>query len=126
MNKRQKIIIVISILILGGYFAYDYVYKDHRDIGTEESSLEIAATYLLERFKTGDGNDLLNRTITVSGTVTQLEKLSVTLNGSVYCSFASESFDAKSDKKLRIKGRCIGYDDLFDVVKLDQCIILND
>jgi hypothetical protein len=29
------------------------------------------------------------------------------------------------DQQLTLKGRCIGYDDLFEVVVLDQSIILE-
>ncbi|RMA64637.1 hypothetical protein [Ulvibacter antarcticus] len=125
MNNRRKIIVVLFLLVVGGYFAYNYMYKDHRDISTEEPSLEIAGTYLLERFKTGNGEDLLNRTITVTGKVTQVEGEAVTIDFSVYCSMASETAVTATNKEVRIKGRCIGYDDLFELVKLDQCTIVK-
>ena len=38
------------------------MYKDHRDIKTEVSEIEIAAPYLLERFKNDDeANSMLSR-----------------------------------------------------------------
>jgi hypothetical protein len=33
--------------------------------------------------------------------------------------------DFKNGDIVVIKGRCIGYDDLFEIVKLDQCIIIK-
>jgi hypothetical protein len=101
------------------------VYKDHRDIKTEVSKIEIAAPYLLERFKKDDGNDLLNRTITVTGTITQVESTAITIDSNVHCSFGSVVNDFKNGDIVVIKGRCIGYDDLFEIVKLDQCIIIK-
>ena len=101
------------------------MYKDHRDIKTEVSEIEIAAPYLLERFKKDDGNDLLNRTITVTGTITQIESAVITIDSNVHCSFGSEVSGFKNGDSVVIKGRCIGYDDLFEIVKLDQCTIIK-
>jgi hypothetical protein len=101
------------------------MYRGHRDIKTEVSEIEIAAPYLLERFKKDDGNDLLNRTITVTGTITQVESAVITIDSNVHCSFANELSGFKNGDIIVIKGRCIGYDDLFEIVKLDQCTIIK-
>ena len=101
------------------------MYKDHRDIEAEVSKIEIAAPYLLERFKKDDGNDLLNRTISVSGTITQVEPTVITIDSNVHCSFINEVNGFKKGDIIVIKGRCIGYDDLFEIVKLDQCSIIK-
>jgi len=125
MTQRRRFILLISLLALIGYFGYTYMYKDHRDIKTEVSEIEIVAPYLLERFKNDDGNDLLNRTITVTGTITQVESKVVTIDSNVHCSFTSELGSVKNGDIIVIKGRCIGYDDLFEIVKLDQCTIIK-
>ena len=125
MAKRRQFLILIVLLTLGGYFGYNYLYKDHRDIKTEVSEIEIAAPYLLERFKNNDGDDLLNRTITVTGKITQIESGAITIDSNVHCSFASELIGLENGNSIIVKGRCIGYDDLFEIVKLDQCTIIN-
>ncbi|MFT5435768.1 MAG: hypothetical protein ACI840_000407 [Ulvibacter sp.] len=125
MTKRRRFLLLVTLLLLVGYFGYNYVYKDHRDIKTEVSKIEIAAPYLFERFKKDDGNDLLNRTITVTGTITQVESTAITIDSNVHCSFGSVVNDFKNGDIVVIKGRCIGYDDLFEIVKLDQCIIIK-
>ena len=91
MGKQRKFLILVLILVLIGFFGYKYLYQDHRDIKTETSQLEITAPYLLERFKKNDAEDLLNKTITVTGIVTDLEEGAITLEESVYASF-NESF----------------------------------
>ena len=101
------------------------MYKDHRDIRTEVSEIEIAAPYLLERFKKDDAKDLLNRTITVTGSITQVESAVITIDSNVHCSFGSEVKGFEKGETIVIKGRCIGYDDLFEIVKLDQCTIIK-
>ncbi len=125
MSKQRKFLILIFILLVGGYIGYNYVYQDHRDIQSETSQIEITAPYLLERFKTNDGAALLNKTITVTGTITNMEEGAVTLDESVYASFSEQISELNTNDKVVIKGRCIGYDELFEIVKLDQCSLLN-
>jgi len=125
MSKQRKFLIMILILLVGSYLAYNYIYQDHRDIKSETSQLEITAPYLLERFKTNDGDAILNKTITVTGTITNLEEGAVTLDESVYATFDENSSGLAIDEKVIIKGRCIGYDELFEIVKLDQCSIIK-
>ena len=125
MAKRRQFLLLIVVLTLGSYFIYNYVYKDHRNIKTEVSEIEIAAPYLLERFKNNDGDDLLNRTITVTGIITQIESGAITIDSNVHCSFGNKITGLKNGDNVIIKGRCIGYDDLFEIVKLDQCTIIN-
>ena len=60
MTQRRRFLLLISSLAMIGYFGYTYMYKDHRDIKTEVSEIEIVAPYLLERFKNDDGNDYGN------------------------------------------------------------------
>ncbi len=125
MSKQRKFLILIVALLLVGYFGYNYVYQDHRDIKSETSQLEITGPDLLERFKTNDGEALLNETITVTGVITNVEDGAVTLDESVYASFSEKNPELKKDGIVKIKGRCIGYDELFEIVKLDQCSLIK-
>ena len=121
IQKKYKILLILFLLmVIGGIVAYNYVYHDHRDIQDESSKLEIAADGLLNRFQNNE-QDLLNQTITVTGTVTKVEEGAVTLDESVYASFSEANKRPKLNESVRIKGRCIGYDELFGIVKLDQC-----
>ena len=56
--------------------------------------------------------------------VTFIEDNSITLNDVLVAQFES-SPTVTIDQQLTLKGRCIGYDDLFEVVVLDQSIILE-
>jgi hypothetical protein len=123
--KRKYIYLILMLLLVGGYMVYNYVYHDHRNIKSETSQLEITAPYLLERFKSNDGAGLLNKTITVTGTITNKEEGAVALDESVYASFSGETTGLKVNAQIAIKGRCIGYDELFEIVKLDQCTVVK-
>ena len=43
MTQRRRFLLLISSLAMIGYFGYTYMYKDHRDIKTEVSEIEIVA-----------------------------------------------------------------------------------
>lgn len=125
MNKQRKFLILIALLLLIGYVGYNYIYQDHRDIKSETSKIEITGSYLLERFKTNDDNELLNKTITVSGVITNIEDGAITIDESVYATFIENDIELVMNEKVMIKGRCIGYDELFGIVKLDQCSLVK-
>lgn len=124
---KNKIYLILSLLIIGGVLLYNYIYQDHRDISQETATYEITATKLVKDFVNDISytqNKYLNKTIEVTGTITANGNNSITLNNAVYCTF-SNSTKATLNTTITIKGRFIGYDDLLEEVKLDQCTIKN-
>lgn len=124
-----KKIIIFGVIIAAAIIAYDYIYQDHRTIENEKveffvSSLEIASQFS-ENLTTAE-HKYLNKTIEVSGLITELNIKDITLDDKVFCQF-SEAIETlvKENSIIKIKGRVIGYDDLLEQVKLDQCTIIN-
>ena len=125
MKKKTKLFIAIILLVCASYFVYDYMYQDHRDINAEEASVNVPATELVQLFKDNEFPEVLNSTVQVSGVITELDTHTLTIDNSVHCSFDTAIQGIKSNEQITIKGRCIGYDDLFEIVKLDQSIIIK-
>ncbi len=125
MKKQTKLLIALVLLILAAYFAYNYMYQDHRDIKTEEAKISVSATELVTFFKDDKSEEILNNTVQVSGEITEMDSKSITLDDSVLCSFDTEIQGINLNDKITIKGRCIGYDDLFEIAKLDQSTIIK-
>ncbi len=119
MKKKSVFMIVTLVLVVGAYSGYRYLYKDHRNIAEEDAVFTGTAQQIQERFAQGEGDGLLNQTVIVSGTVSQVEEGSVTLDEKVQSVFAQMP-SVSEGAQVTVKGRCIGYDDLFEVVKLDQ------
>ncbi|MBX2829266.1 MAG: hypothetical protein KTR22_13960 [Flavobacteriaceae bacterium] len=119
MKKKIVFLVVALVLVVGAYTGYKYLYKDHRNIAEEVSVFSGSAEEVQELFATGQRTDLLNKTITVTGMVSQVETTSVTLDEKVQCVFV-ETQNFNQGMQITVKGRCIGYDDLFEIVKLDQ------
>ncbi len=125
MKKRGIKVIIITLVVIAGLllFMYSYVYKDARNIAGEDAAYTVSAQQLVSDYE----NDIqatdakyLNQTIAVQGRVTQVADSLVTLDSVVFCSF-SDIEKIKVNDAITVKGRCIGYDELFGEVKLDQC-----
>ncbi len=126
----KKVLIIVLVLGLALFGVYKYAYQSHRDIGKEEAAYTVQAKDIIKEFATNAEEatkKFLNQTVIVEGEVTEVEDKARTINEAVYCIF-NENIDPlkyKIGEKLQVKGRCIGYDELLEVVKLDQSTIMN-
>ncbi|MFK5880496.1 MAG: hypothetical protein QM478_13495 [Flavobacteriaceae bacterium] len=125
MKKQTKLLLALVLVIVGGYFTYNYMYQDHRDIQSEEAKVTVSASKLVSFFKDNQSEEILNSTVQISGVITEIDAKSITLDDSVQCSFDVDFQGMKVNDKVTVKGRCIGYDDLFEIVKLDQSTIIK-
>ena len=50
---------------------------------------------------------------------------SITINNKIFCNFTKIFSELKVNDPISVKGRCIGYDDLLEEIKLDQCSIVK-
>jgi len=125
MKNKRKLLIALFLFISAGYFIYDYMYQEHRDIKTEEASVDVPAIELVKLFKENEPPEVLNSTVQVSGLITELDTNTLTIDNSVQCSFDSAIKGLNTNEQITVKGRCIGYDDLFEIVKLDQSTIIK-
>jgi hypothetical protein len=124
--KKWSILIVLCVIV--GIIGYRYVYQDHRDIATETSIYKLTASDLLDEFAINpmtSENKYLNKTIEVSGSISDKNPQNITIEDKVFCQFSSKIQKALNTEQIKIKGRFIGYDDLLEQVKLDQCTIID-
>ena len=125
MKKQVKIVITLVLLLLGVYFAYNYMYQDHRDIKEEKAVVLISASELVNYFNENNSEKVLNKTVQVSGIITEIDTKNITLDDKVQCSFDAEIKNLNLNETITVKGRCIGFDELFDVAKIDQSSIIK-
>lgn len=128
--KRKKIVVVIASLLIatsaGIYFYYGFLFKEARNIESEEPDFSIAATKLIYDYNSNPEKAdslYLNKTIEITGKATKETDSVVTLENNVFCLFTQKIKDRLINSKVTIKGKCIGYDELFQEIKLDQCTI---
>ncbi len=125
----RKYLYLIILLVLSVIIGYNYLYKNHRDITTEKPEFALSSTLLMSEFSNNSSETelkYLNKTIEVSGIVSEINQDNLTLNEQIFCQFSENiNSSTKVDSEINVKGRIIGYDDLLEQVKLDQCTISN-
>jgi len=124
-KKRSKIIVGCLLLTIGVFYLYNYLYQDHRNIQQEVVEISISAPDLVTFFKENKSEKILNKTIEVTGLITDINPKSLIIDNKVQCSFEFEVNNFKLNQSIRIKGRCIGFDELFEIVKMDQSLIIK-
>lgn len=106
------------------------MYQPHRTIQDETPNFIVLGVEILDEFSI-DVDDAtekyLDKTIVVEGRLTSIEDNVITINESIQC-FLLESVAVNfmENEVLKVKGRFLGYDELFEELKLDQCSIVRN
>lgn len=129
MKRKKTATIIVTLLVLasaGIYFYYGFLFKEARNIASELPSLRTSATNLTNDYNSNQEKSdalYLNKTIEVTGKVTKETDSVVVIDNTVFCLFSQKKKNELLNSQVTVKGKCIGYDELFQEVKLDQCII---
>ena len=121
--KKNKILLIITILGISAFSVFKYIYKPHKKTENLNSIFQGSP----EEFK----NEVLkkpyfyqNTIVEIKGKVISRDVNGIMLNEAIYCSIKDTSI--VMEKVITIKGRYIGYDDLIEEFKIDKCIIINE
>ncbi|NJM80870.1 MAG: hypothetical protein HC854_16930 [Flavobacterium sp.] len=124
-------IFLLIIIIISGFLVYNYIYKSHRDISSEEASFTLTVETLATDFKNNEveaNAKYLDKTINVKGTITEIDTASnaVIIDKNLFVGFQEKKLnDLKVGSSISIKGRFIGYDELLEEYKIDQATIIK-
>ncbi len=127
--KQKYSYICVAILILSLIIVYNYIYKNHRNIADEKPKFKVESKVFGKEFLIDPEKatiKYIDKIIQVSGKVTEIENDNFTLDDIIVC--YTDNMTIKKIAKnisLTIKGRSIGYDELLEIIKLDQVIIIN-
>ncbi|MGX1931144.1 OB-fold protein [Flagellimonas sp. 2504JD4-2] len=127
MMSKKTLTISFTILIacVLAFMGYKYLNPGQRNIVAETARYELSANDLFSGFSK-DGNTYIDQVLLTSGQVTEIDKNSVTLDNKVQVNFIDAPLSkVEKGSHISIKGRCIGYDDLLELVKIDQATITN-
>lgn len=119
--------IVLFVLVIIGLIAYNYIYQDHRVIESESAEFVVTSSDLANQFVIDPSTSekkYLNKTIEVEGNITEHNEFDLTLDDKIFCQFSSKI--TVENNMIKVKGRFIGYDNLLEQIKLDQCSILTN
>lgn len=128
---RKKIILGVLLVILVVAFAgYKMIYKEHRDIATEEAEFTLSADALQKEFTANDSLanvKYADKTILVSGKATAFDAASntVTVDEILSATLKDKTEPITIQSPITIKGRFVGYDDLLGELKMDQVSLIK-
>lgn len=114
------------------FVAYRYVYKDHRDISTEDALVVLSVAQLKDQFAANPSETttkLLDQTIVIYGKVSasDLKTKNLLVDDLIDVTLTNDSETLPKDGDIaRIKGRYVGFDDLLEQHKIVDAIIIKD
>ena len=127
LSRKSKIaLLILAIVLIGGYSAYKYAYKAHKIIDEFEVKFSGTAKAFSDKVQQ-DALTWQDVVVEIEGDVTSVDDKGFMLNSNVYCQL-DENFSVtniEEGQHLKIKGRMIGYDDLLEELKLDQAKIIK-
>ena len=128
MGKKFKIIAIVLVVLIIGFFSFNYLMTGGgRDLEKEKSEFNTSATDVFAEFNANAEmatKKYLDKAVEISGKVTSVSGNVVTLDEKVSCQLLLLD-DAELNSQVKIKGRVTGYDDLLEELKLDQCLIVK-
>ena len=120
--------LLIILLAIAVYFVWN---KPHKDYSTMSTDITISSLNFINEFKANSTlatEKYLNQIIFVSGNTTDKLTKSVVLDNGIVCTLDSSSLKAlrliQINNEISIKGRFVGFDDLFEEIRLDHCFIM--
>ena len=123
MNK--KLLFCLIIFSLGLYVSYKYVYQEHRNISIEEPKCILTSDSLFDHFSINqkEANQIyINQILKIKGVINTVSENQLILYPGIVC-LLDNNFEITGvlpNDIVELKGRCVGFDDLFFEVKLDQ------
>lgn len=125
LSKKSKVIISLLILIaISVVVVYQYSMRPPKKIEAKKVDFTGTSDAFLSKVKE-DFSIWQDKVVVLSGTITNNDGKGVTLSDQIYCQFREDVNinSIQNNQEIKIKGRVIGYDDLLEELKLDQCII---
>ena len=126
IKKYLPLIFIVLLIIV-----YAVWNKPHKNYSNTKPNITIHSSNFINEFKTNSTlatEKYLNQIILVNGNVTDRLTKSVVLNNGIVCTFDSLSLKAlgpiQINNEISIKGRFVGFDDLFEEIRLDHCFIM--
>ncbi|WP_425237244.1 hypothetical protein [Ulvibacterium sp.] len=126
-KKLYTVLASVFVSLILAVSIYNYIYKGHRDIATEWVAYSISATEIHMDFSKEDKiAKYVDQVVQIHGNITAIEQNAIVIDDKVQVSFITDApNDLSIAGQITIKGRCVGYDDLLELVKIDQATLIQ-
>ena len=123
-KKNKSIITFLLVFSVIGFAFYSYVMQPPTIIENKKIDFTGSADELLLKI-TDHTEEWQDKIVVVSGEVSSSDDKGIMLSRKIYCQLkqVTDLQKINPSNNISLKGRIIGYDDLLEELKLDQCII---
>ena len=115
-------IAVIGLIVFFSSLLYNYLYQSHKDVETTPAFFTGNSIEFHQQFNT-DYSIVFTKTIEITGKVTSVVSEGFILDGTIYCQLQPNQKMPSTSQMVSVKGTVIGYDDLLNELKLNECIL---
>ena len=125
LSKKNKLtVLVILTITFIGFLSYEYSFKSPLKISQKKVEFIGSSVELINKIQK-EGSQWHDKVVIISGKITKLDSQGIVISPNIYCQVQDSLFskNIQPNDTISIKGRVIGYDDLFEELKLDQCLI---
>ncbi|PXY38974.1 hypothetical protein DMB65_20160 [Flavobacterium cheongpyeongense] len=127
---KRKIIVIALVITVFGLCGYYYVwYGGARNVSSEEAVFNVSSKSITAEFNSDidkSNAKYLEKAITVNGVISKVTDKQVIIDNTIVCEFKESIPSVKKDQQVTLKGRVVGYDDLMEEIKLDECSVVNN
>ena len=127
--KKRIFISLITILVLMTCAYFYIMYGGKRDLESEKPSFTISTDALSKEYKSNidaSNKKYLEKAVVITGKIVSVKAKEVILDNAIVCNLKNADTSLKENLQVTIKGRVVGYDDLMEEIKLDQCFIIKN
>ncbi|WP_298224572.1 hypothetical protein [Flavobacterium sp.] len=125
MKKSRVITLLLLLVIAIGVAGYNYVmHGGGRDLSEEAPQFTVTSQAIAAEFTTNTAlanTKYLEKAVAVKGIVTHKKANEVIIDDSIVCTLKNPDNGIKVNQTVTLKGRVVGFDDILQEIKLDQC-----
>lgn len=125
MKKKVLLFLLLALVVAGSVAVYMFN-KPHRDPSTEKADVALSSVEIQAAFAENAeaANSLyIDNVVEISGIVTEVEDTYLILDNLVLANLSEGESSPEMAAEVTIKGRVVGYDDLFEQVRIDFATI---
>ncbi len=128
-RKTLRVVLPLGAAILAG-IGWLLLERPHRDVAEEQAQFKMVPEELASALAQGDSTaqSYLNAVVELYGVVASDDGQRVTLEGGVVGAWDTTRSHRtlQEGELLRLKGRVTGYDDLFEEVRMDGMVMVEE
>jgi len=120
MSTKARLLLAVLVGLCIGLFFY---FKPAPDRSVEAASQQVEAKLLYVAMSKGETAMYLNEVINVTGVVKGVDGQTLMLRPGIACRMEGEFVTPRAGETVSVKGRVLGYDDMFGEVQLDFAVL---